>query len=50
MRKTPEEQIAFETLREKFTNTIHLIQPDERLSCIIITDDSSKAIGAVWMK
>jgi len=43
-------QIAFETLREKFVNTIHLIQPDERLPYIIHTDASSKAIGAVLMQ
>jgi len=43
-------QIAFETLREKFANTIHLIQPDERLPYIIHTDASSKAIGAVLMQ
>jgi len=28
-RKTSEEQTAFEALREKFTKTMHLIQPDE---------------------
>jgi hypothetical protein len=43
-------QIAFETLREKFANTIHLIQPDERLPYIIHTDASSKAIGAILMQ
>jgi hypothetical protein len=32
---TPEMQITFETLREKFANTIHLIEPDERLPYII---------------
>ena len=47
---TPEVQIAFETLREKFANTIHLIQPDERLPYIIHTDASSKAIGVVLMQ
>ena len=47
---TSEMQIAFETLREKFANTIHLIQPDERLPYIIHTDASSKAIGAVLMQ
>jgi transposase InsO family protein len=44
---TPELQMAFETLREKFANTIHLIQPNETLPYIIHTDASSKAIGAV---
>ena len=44
-------QIAFETLREKFANIIHLIQPDERLPYIIQTDAScSMAIGAVLMQ
>jgi hypothetical protein len=39
----PEMQISFETLRDKFANTIHLIQPDERQPYIIHTDASSKA-------
>ena len=47
---TPETQIEFETLREKFANTIHLIQPDERLPYTIHTDASFKAIGAVLMQ
>ena len=47
---TPAMQIAFETLRQKFVNTIHLIQSDERLRYIIHTDVSSKAIGAVFMQ
>ena len=47
---TPEMQIAFETLREKFANTIHLIEPDERLLYIIHTDASCKAIGAVLLQ
>lgn len=47
---TPEMQISFETLREKFANTIHLIQADERLPYIIHTDASSKAIGNVLMQ
>jgi hypothetical protein len=49
-RWTPEIKIAFETLREKFANTIHLIQPDERLLYIMHTDASSKAIGTVLMQ
>jgi hypothetical protein len=49
-RWTPEMHIAFETLREKFANAIHLIQPDEGLPYIIHTDASSKAIGAVLMQ
>jgi hypothetical protein len=48
-RKTSEEQTAFEALREKFTKTMHLIQPDESLPYITFTDASSKAIGAVLM-
>jgi hypothetical protein len=47
---TPEMQLAFETMREKFANTIHLIEPDERLPYIIHMDISSKAIGAVLMQ
>ena len=43
-------QISFETLREKFSNTIRLIQPDERLLYIIHTDASCKAIGTVLMQ
>ena len=43
-------QISFETLREKYANTIHLIQPDERLPYVIHTDASSKAIGAVVLQ
>jgi 3-oxoacyl-ACP reductase-like protein len=47
---TPETQTAFETLRKKFANTIHLIQPDDQLPYIINTDASSKAIGAVLLQ
>jgi len=47
---TPEMQISFETLREKFADTIHLIQPDERSLYIIHTDASFKVIGAVLMQ
>jgi ribonuclease HI len=47
---TPEIQIAFETRRGKFANTIPLIQPDERLPYIIHKDASSKAIGAILMQ
>ena len=45
---TPEVQIAFETPREKFDNTIHLTHPDERLPYITHTD--AKEIGAVLMQ
>ena len=47
---TPEKQIAFETVREKLADTMHLVQPDEILPYIIHTDTSSKAIGAVLMQ
>jgi hypothetical protein len=47
---TPETLIAFESLREKFANTIHLIQPDERLPYIMHTDANSKVIGAILMQ
>jgi hypothetical protein len=47
---TSETQIAFETIRKKFANTIHLIQPDDKLPYIINTDASSKAIGAILMQ
>jgi hypothetical protein len=47
---TPELQVAFETLRDKFANTIHLIQPNERMPYLIHTDASSKAIGALLMQ
>jgi hypothetical protein len=40
-------QEAFENLRGKFANTIHLVQPDEDLPYIINTDASVRAIGAV---
>jgi hypothetical protein len=47
---TPKMQIEFETLREKFANTIHLIQLDVRLPYIIHMNASFKAIGAVLMQ
>ena len=47
---TAEMQLVFEKLREKFANTIHLVQPDERLPYIIYTDASARAIGAVLMQ
>lgn len=42
-----EMQEAFEALRDKFANTIHLVHPDESLPYTINTDASAKAIGAV---
>jgi hypothetical protein len=44
---TAEMQEAFESLRGKFANTIHLVQPDEDLPYLINTDASARAIGAV---
>ena len=43
-------QIAFETLREKFANIFHLLEPVDRLPYIIHTDASSKAIVAVLIQ
>jgi len=43
-------QEAFESLRDRFANTIHLVQPDENLPYIINTDASARAIGAVLMQ
>jgi hypothetical protein len=40
-------QKAFENLRGRFVNTIHLVQPDEDLPYIINTDASARAICAV---
>ena len=45
-----EMQEAFESLRDRFANTIHLVQPDENLPYIINTDASTRAIGAVLMQ
>jgi hypothetical protein len=42
-----EMQKAFETLQNKFANSIQLVQPDEDLPYIINTDASARAIGAV---
>jgi hypothetical protein len=43
-------QRAFETLRSKFAESIHLVHPDEEKDWIINTDASEKAIGAVLMQ
>jgi hypothetical protein len=45
-----EMQEAFVSLRDRFANTIHLVQPDEDQPYIINTDASVKAIGAVLMQ
>jgi hypothetical protein len=45
-----EMQSAFETLREKFAHTIHLIHPDDNLPYSIYTDASGRAIAAVLMQ
>jgi hypothetical protein len=43
-------QEAFEALRDRFANTIHLVHPDEDLPYIIHTDVSAKTISAVLMQ
>jgi hypothetical protein len=45
-----EMQSVFETLRERFAHSIHLIQPDDNLPYIIDTDASGKAVVAVLMQ
>jgi hypothetical protein len=45
-----EMQEAFETLRDRFANTIHLVQPDEDLPYIINTDTSARTVGAVLIE
>jgi hypothetical protein len=45
-----EMQHAFEKLRNKFAQTIHLVQPNDDLPYIINTDASCKAIGAVLLQ
>jgi hypothetical protein len=43
-------QNAFETLRAKFADSIHLVHPDEKKGYIINTDASVKAIGGVLLQ
>jgi hypothetical protein len=43
-------QEAFEVLRSKFAESIHLVHPDESLPYFVNTDASGKAIGAVLMQ
>jgi len=43
-------QNAFETLRAKFAESIHLVHPDEKKDYIINTDASGKAIGGVLLQ
>jgi hypothetical protein len=43
-------QAAFETLRSKFAESIHLVHPDQSLPYAIYTDASKRAIGAVLMQ
>jgi hypothetical protein len=45
-----EMQSAFETLREKFANSIHLIHPDDNLPYTIYTNASGRATAAVLMR
>jgi hypothetical protein len=47
---TADLQIAFETLRSKFAESIFLMHPDESKEWIINTDASGKAIGSVLMQ
>jgi hypothetical protein len=42
-----EMQEAFETLRDKFANTIHLVHPDENLPFVVNTDSSAKPTGTI---
>ena len=43
-------QNAFETLRVKFAESIHLVHPDEKKGYIINTDTIGKAIGGVLLQ
>ena len=43
-------QSAFETLRERFAHSIHLVHPDDNLPYIIHTVASGKAVAAVLMQ
>jgi len=43
-------QKAYVKLRDKFANSIHLVQPDETLSYVINIDASGRAIGGVLMR
>jgi hypothetical protein len=47
---TPELQRAFEVLRARFADSIHLVHPDVSLPYAINTDASGRAIGAVLMQ
>jgi transposase InsO family protein len=47
---TEAKQEAFEVLRSKFAESIHLIHPDESRPYMINTDASGRAIGAVLMQ
>jgi hypothetical protein len=47
---SPELQKAFVKLKERFANSIHLVQPDESLPYIINTDASGRAVGGVLMQ
>ena len=43
-------QSAFETLRERFAHSIHLVHPDDSLPYVIHNDASGKAVAAVLMQ
>jgi hypothetical protein len=47
---SPELQKASVKLKEKFANSIHLVQPEVSLPYIINTDASGRAIGGVLMQ
>jgi hypothetical protein len=49
-RWSPTLQTAFETLRDKFADSIHLVHPDIKKGYIINTDASGKAIGGVLLQ
>jgi len=50
MERSTEMQSAFETLRERFAHSIHLIHPDDNLPCVIHTETSGTTIAAVLMQ
>ena len=45
-----ESQKAFVKLRDKFANSIHLLQPEEKLSYTTNTDANGRAIGGLLMQ
>jgi hypothetical protein len=43
-------QSAFETLRQRFAHSVHLIHPDDNLPHIVHTDASGKAVAVVFIQ